>query len=62
MTNNLQEFLIMGALVFGVTTVILGFRLTIIYLENQALEQMKRRQPEVDLLSARIEQSKNKTA
>tara|TARA_R100001510_G_scaffold47910_1_gene45420 strand:+ start:247 stop:435 length:189 start_codon:yes stop_codon:yes gene_type:complete len=62
MTNNLQEFLIMGALVFGVTTVILGFRLTIIYLENQALEQMKRRQPELDLLSARIEQSKNKTA
>ena len=62
MTNNLQEFLIMGALVFGVTTVILGFRLTIIYLENQALEQMKRRQPELDLLSARNEQSRNKTA
>ena len=62
MTNNLQEFLIMGALVFGVTTVILGFRLTIIYLENQGLEQMKRRQPELDLLSARNEQSRNKTA
>ena len=60
MTSNLQEFLIMGALVSGVTTLILGFRLTIIYLENQAKEQMKRRQPELDLLSARIEQSRNK--
>jgi len=62
MTSNLQEFLIMGALVSGVTTLILGFRLTIIYLENQAKEQMKRRQPELDALSARLEKSRDITA
>ena len=52
----------MGALVFGVTTLILGFRLTIIHLENEAREYIKRRQPELDALSAKIEQSRNTTA
>jgi hypothetical protein len=62
MTSNLQEFLIVGALVGGVTTFILGFRLTIIHLENEAREYIKKRQPELDALSAKIEQSRNKTA
>ena len=43
MTSNLQEFLIVGALVGGVTTFMLGFRLTSIHLENEAREYIKKK-------------------
>lgn len=56
MTSNLQEFLSMLGLVTGSSTIILGFRYTIILLERGLKQEIKSRQPMLDTMKARAEQ------
>ena len=56
MTSNLQEFLSMLGLVTGSSTIILGFRYTIILLERGMRQEIKSRQPMLDAMKASSEQ------
>lgn len=57
MTSNLQEFLSMLGLVTGSSTIILGFRYTIMLLERGMKQEIKSRQPMLDAMKARVEQA-----
>ena len=60
MTSNLQEFLAVATLVSAATGFVGMFRYAIIVFERRGEEEIRRRQPELDALAARIEQSRNK--
>jgi hypothetical protein len=57
MTSNLQEFLSMLGLVTGSSTIILGFRYTIMLLEQGMRQEINSRQPMLDAMKARVEQT-----
>jgi hypothetical protein len=56
MTANLHEFLSMVALVGGTTTLVVGFRYTIIVVDRKMTEHIEARQPMLEALKARIEE------
>ena len=61
MSTNLVEFLIIAGLVTGVTTLVSMFRYTIIVFERRGQEEIRRRQPEWDVLAAQIK-NKNESS
>ena len=56
MTTNLHEFLSMVAMVGGTTTLVVGFRYTIIVLDRNMTEHIKARQPMLEAMKARLEE------
>jgi hypothetical protein len=57
MTANLHEFLAMVGLVTGATTFVVGFRYTIIMLDRRMTEHIKSRQPMIEAIKARVEET-----
>jgi hypothetical protein len=56
MTTNLHEFLSMVAMVGGTTTLVVGFRYTIIVFDRKMTEHIKARQPMLEAMKARLEE------
>jgi len=56
MTTNLHEFLSMLALVGGTTTLVVGFRYTIVVVDRKMTEHINARQPMLEALKARLEE------
>ena len=56
MTSNLHEFVSMVGLVTGVTTLVIGFRYTIILFDRKMTEHIQARQPMLEAMKTRLEQ------
>tara|TARA_R100001510_G_C7604062_1_gene169779 strand:- start:477 stop:656 length:180 start_codon:yes stop_codon:yes gene_type:complete len=57
MDNNLVEFLCMLGLVTGSTSLIIGFRLMIIFFDRKMNEYIESRQPMLEAMKARLEEA-----
>ena len=59
MTTNLHEFLSMVTLVGGTTTLVIGFRYTIIMVDRKMTEHIEARQPMLEALKAKLEEERS---
>jgi len=57
MTTNLHEFLSMVVMVTGTTTLVVGFRYIIMVFDRKMTEHIKARQPMLEAMKARLEET-----